>query len=224
MRPLSLLVALAVAVPLLAADSGPASSGKVAGSIIDAATGDPIPGATVVIEGTERGAASDTDGQYAILNLAPGSYTVVASMVGYARIRVEGVSVSIDRTTRVDFEMRQETVQGEEILVIAERPLLEKDRTTSISYVGADDIANLPVQEVSDLLQLQSDVSYDAQGRLHMRGGRSGEVAFLIDGIPVTNQLSGGSKIRDRKQLDPRTAGNQWRVQCRVRSGPIWDC
>ncbi|NNF04593.1 MAG: TonB-dependent receptor, partial [Rhodothermales bacterium] len=78
------------------------------------------------------------------------------------------------------------------------------------SYMDAESIANLPVQEVSDLLQLQSGVAYDAAGRLHLRGGRSGEVAYLVDGIPVTNQYSGGSKL----QIE-----NSWIQELQVISG-----
>ncbi|MDE2995682.1 MAG: TonB-dependent receptor, partial [Bacteroidota bacterium] len=103
-----------------------------------------------------------------------------------------------------------EIIQGEEVLITASRPIIEVDRTTSASYVNSESIENLPVQEVSDILQLQSGVTYDSQGRLHMRGGRSGEVAYLVDGIPVTNQYSGGSKIEIE---------NNWIQELQVISG-----
>ncbi|WP_243663569.1 carboxypeptidase-like regulatory domain-containing protein [Rhodothermus marinus] len=59
--------------------------GRIAGVVTDAATGDPLPGVNVTIEGTTLGAASDIDGQYYILNVPPGRYTVRASMIGYQR-------------------------------------------------------------------------------------------------------------------------------------------
>lgn len=187
-----------------------AASGKIAGTVLDQTTGEPLPGATVVIEGTTLGAAADADGQYAIINVPPGVYTVRASMVGFATVLQQEVRVSIDRTTRVDFSLSEEVIVGQEVVVTAVRPLVEIDRTTSISYIDAESIANLPVQEVQDLLQLQSGVAYDAQGRLHLRGGRSGEVAYLVDGIPVTNQYSGGSKIEIE---------NSWIQELQVISG-----
>ncbi len=185
-------------------------AGKIAGRVVEAETGDPLIGATVYIEEIGQGAVVAPDGSYAIINVAPGVYTVRASMMGFGTVRQGEVRVSIDRTTRVDFELSVEVIQGEEIFIIATRPIIEVDRTTSASYVDSESIANLPVQEISDLLQLQSGVTYDSQGRLHMRGGRSGEVAYLVDGIPVTNQYSGGSKIEIE---------NNWIQELQVISG-----
>lgn len=186
------------------------AAGKIAGKVLESETGQPLIGATVIIEETNQGAAVAPDGSYAIINVAPGVYTVRASMVGFGTVRKGEVRVSIDRTTRVDFELTVEVIEGEEIFITATRPIIEVDRTTSASYVDSEAIANLPVQEVSDLLQLQSGVTYDSQGRLHMRGGRSGEVAYLVDGIPVTNQYSGGSKIEIE---------NNWIQELQVISG-----
>jgi len=186
------------------------AAGKIAGKVLESETGQPLIGATVIIEETNQGAAVAPDGSYAIINVAPGVYTVRASMVGFGTVRKGEVRVSIDRTTRVDFELTVEVIEGEEIFITATRPIIEVDRTTSASYVDSEAIANLPVQEVSDLLQLQSGGTYDSQGRLHMRGGRSGEVAYLVDGIPVTNQYSGGSKIEIE---------NNWIQELQVISG-----
>jgi outer membrane receptor protein involved in Fe transport len=185
-------------------------AGKIAGRVVEAETGDPLIGATVYIEEISQGAVVAPDGSYAIINVAPGVYTVRASMIGFGTVRQSEVRVSIDRTTRVDFELSVEVIQGEEILITATRPIIEVDRTTSASYMDSESIANLPVQEFSDLLQLQSGLTYDSQGRLHMRGGRSGEVAYLVDGIPVTNQYSGGSKIEIE---------NNWIQELQVISG-----
>ncbi len=190
--------------------SGAAPSGKISGTVVDVATGAPLPGATVRVDGTRLGAAAGSDGYYTIINVPPGRHTVVASMVGFATVRAEQVSVSVDRTTRVDFELREEVIEGEEIVVEARRPLIEVDRTTSASYIDAESISNLPVQEVSDLLQLQAGVVYDASGRLHLRGGRAGEVAYMVDGIPVTDQFRGGSKIEIE---------NSWIQELQVISG-----
>ena len=186
------------------------TAGKIAGRVVEAETGEPLIGATVYVEELGIGAVASQDGSYTIINVAPGVYTVRASMVGFGTVRQADVRVSIDRTTRVDFELAVEIIRGEEVLITASRPIIEVDRTTSASYVNSESIENLPVQEVSDILQLQSGVTYDSQGRLHMRGGRSGEVAYLVDGIPVTNQYSGGSKIEIE---------NNWIQELQVISG-----
>ncbi len=185
-------------------------AGKVAGRVTDANTNEPLPGATVRIENTTLGAAAGADGYYTIINVKPGEYVVLVSMIGYATTRVENVEVSLDRTTRIDVELQEQVFEGEEIVVEARRPLIEVDRTTSASYMSSESIANLPVQEIQDLLQLQPGVSYDAAGRLHLRGGRFGEVAYMVDGIPVTDQFSGGSKIEIE---------NSWIQELQVISG-----
>jgi len=189
------LTALVVSLLCFPAGAMNGPSGKITGKVIDAVSGDPLPGATVIIEGTVLGAATGVDGRYVIINVPPGIYSVRASMVGFTRVLISGISVSIDRTTKINFELEEEILQGQEVVIEAKRPLVEVDRTTSVSYIDSDAIANLPVQEVRDILQLQSGVAYDSGGRLHLRGGRAGEVAYLIDGIPVTNQFSGGSKV-----------------------------
>ncbi len=191
-------------------DLTPASSGKIAGRIVEANTGTPLPGATVRIEGTTLGAAANNDGYYTIINVKAGTYSLEVSMIGFATVRVENVGVSADRTTRINIELQEAVIEGEEIVVTAQRPLIESDRTTSASYVTAEAIENLPVQEMQDLLQLQPGVAYDASGRLHLRGGRHGEVAYMIDGVPITDQFSGGSKIEIE---------NSWVQELQVISG-----
>ncbi len=190
--------------------STPNSSGKIAGRVVDGATDTPLTGAHVRIEGLILGAVAGPEGFYAIINVKPGTYTVVVSMIGFVSLRVENVEVSADRTTRVNLALRESVIQGEEVVVEAQRPLIEVDRTTSASYVSAETISNLPVQDIQDLLQLQPGVAYDAAGRLHLRGGRHGEVAYMIDGISVTDQFSGGSKIRIE---------NSWIQELQVISG-----
>ena len=213
MRPLFFLFVLwAVALPSISSATPTESlaPGKITGRITDAASGEAFPAATVRLEDTTMGASADMDGIYTILNVRPGTYTVVASMVGYKTVRVEGVLVESDRTTTLDFELEEEIYEGEEVIVQARRDLIETDRTTSASYVNAEQIESLPVQEVTDLLQLQAGVAYDAGGRLHLRGGRAGEVAYLVDGIPVSDQFRGGSKVEIE---------NSWIQELQVISG-----
>ncbi len=177
-RALSLvLIALLVG----AASVQAAASGKIAGRIVDE-LGDPLPGVNVVIVGTTTGSTTDLDGYYAILNVSPGTVAVRASFVGYTSVVVEDVRVQINRTTDLDFTLREEVVQGEEIVIVAERPLVQRDLTSSSVSVSAEQLAALPVQSFNDVVNLQAGV---VDG--HFRGGRVGEVAYLVDGIPIND-------------------------------------
>jgi outer membrane receptor protein involved in Fe transport len=162
------------------------TTGKLSGKIIDTSTGEPLIGVNIFIEDQPYGSASDVDGLFYILNIPPGSYTVVAQMLNHTEQRVTNVKVNIDLTTRIDFELNPEALDlGEEITVVAERPLIQKDVTSTSVTISTEDFQALPVENFNELVNLQAGV---VDG--HFRGGRTGEVAYLVDGIPVNDQYN----------------------------------
>ncbi|MBK9098606.1 MAG: TonB-dependent receptor [bacterium] len=170
------------------------TTGRLAGRVTDA-TGEPLPFVNVVIMGTTLGAATDIDGYYSIINVPPGNYEVKASAIGYNSVTYQDVKVSIDLTTTIDFQLSEASVElGEEVVVIATKPLVKMDLTASTSIVGDDVISQLPVAEVQDVLKLQAGVVVSG-GNIHIRGGRANQVAYQIDGVPVTDVYDGSSVI-----------------------------
>jgi len=169
------------------------SSGKISGSITDGVTGESLPGVTVYLEQDRFiGAVTDSEGNYFMLSVPPGTYTVVMSFIGYSTQKHEGVQVFSGRTTTLDAEMREEVIQGEEIIITADKPIVVRDRTTTVSFVAREAIEKLPVQEVSDLVQFQPGVVTNANGGFNFRGGRQRETAYIIDGIPVQDVFNQG--------------------------------
>ncbi|OGU72662.1 MAG: hypothetical protein A3H45_13900 [Ignavibacteria bacterium RIFCSPLOWO2_02_FULL_55_14] len=169
----------------------PGSTGKIAGRVLDAVTKEPLIGVSVMIEGTRLGAATDVDGMYTILIVPPGTYVVRASAIGYHPASMTNVKVSVDLTTKADLELTETTIQlNQEVIVVAQRPIVQRDLTSSSAKVDAEQIKAFPVEDVAGLVNLQAGV---VEG--HFRGGRSGEVLYLIDGIPVTDAYSGGAGI-----------------------------
>ncbi|MBC7187271.1 MAG: carboxypeptidase-like regulatory domain-containing protein, partial [Calditrichaeota bacterium] len=163
------------------------TTGKIAGRVVDADTNQPLPGVNVVIEGTMMGAATDANGYYFVINVPPGVYTVKASMIGYQEVRYENVRVSIDMTTPLNFRLKETVLDlGEAVTVVAERPLVRKDLTSTEAVVNSQTIQRLPVDRFHDVVNLQAGV---VEG--HFRGGRQGEVMYMIDGIPVNDIYSG---------------------------------
>ncbi len=133
--------------------------GKLNGVVADA-TGAPLPGANVVIQGTRRGATTDTEGYFLILSVEPGRYKLEASMVGYTAATKQDVVVRADFTTTVDFNLAEAALQAEELVVIAERPPVEPDRTFSRYVVDAEDLENVPLARTLDeVIALQPGVS-----------------------------------------------------------------
>ena len=81
------------------------STGKIMGVIKDMATGEGIPFANVLVDGTTIGTASDIDGNFVILNIPPGVYTVTASYVGYQKTTISDVRINVGFTTNLEFEL-----------------------------------------------------------------------------------------------------------------------
>lgn len=173
----TLLLLLLTVLPNLALAG---TTGKIAGAVTNSDTGEPLAGVNILLEGTNRGAASDLDGVYYIINVSPGTYTMVVSAVGFARQEITDVHVAVDRTTTINIRLRPSVIQGEEVTVKASRPAVEVDRTFSTASVGDEDLRVMPITRVSEAIDLQAGV---VDG--HFRGGRSGEVVYMIDGIPV---------------------------------------
>jgi outer membrane receptor protein involved in Fe transport len=166
------------------------TSGKIVGIVIDKLNGELLAGANVYLENTSLGAAADLEGTYVILRVPSGKYNVVAEYLGYKKVTVTNVQVLTDLTTTLNFEMEPETIEGEEIVVIAEAPLIKKDLTSVEARVQAEEIGRMAVQDVGDILSLQAGVVKDAGGGIHIRGGRSTEVAFMVNGINITDDFS----------------------------------
>ena len=163
------------------------TTGKIAGKVTDSKTGEALPFVNILIEGTNLGAATDIDGNYVILNIPPGKYNVKAQYIGYQSVLVENASVSIDLTTTVDFSLSESAIELEEVVVQGKLDLIKKDVTSSQSLVSSDEIEILPVAEFDDVLQLQAGVTRDASGDFHIRGGRTSEVAYWVNGVSITD-------------------------------------
>ena len=170
------------------------TTGKLAGLITDEASGESLPGVNVRIDGTLQGTVTDADGRYVIVGVRPGTYTLVASFVGFATQRHENVRVSVDLTTEVNFVLREQVIEGEELVVTAEAIRVRKDLTSSEARVTAETIDRLPVQELGQVLSIQAGVT--ERGGFHIRGGRSSEVVVMVDGVPVTDTYDGSVALQ----------------------------
>lgn len=167
-----------------------ADGGKISGIITDAETGTPLPGVNVVLVGYEIGSATDMEGDFFILNVPPGSYDLRATMVGYKTVVLKGIEVSINHTTNVEISLEPTVLEvGEDIVVVAKRPLVERDQTSTRHFVDAKEIASRPAEQLTQILNTLPGIDRDAGGELVVRRGSLDQVAFLIDGIRARNPL-----------------------------------
>lgn len=184
-----------LALPILAvilAGTAAAQSGKLSGRITDSANGDGLPGASVLLEGTQLGRSADAQGRYDIIGITPGTYAVRVSFIGY-NTQVVTLRVTSDITTSLDVALVSSTIQGGEIQVLAERPVVDPNQTTSRSLVTGEEIGRLPVGNLQDVISRTSN-SYDG----FIRGSRRYETRTIIDGVDVSDALN---------QIAPNTNG-----------------
>lgn len=172
-----------------------ASTGKIAGTVVDAASRAPLPLANIILVGARLGATSDEEGHFFILNVAPGSYTLQATHIGYAPYTLKNVHVSTDLTTTVELQPTPADIQIKGIVVPASRPLVDKNATNAVRIIGGGDLEHLPLRGVADVLALQAGVVEDADGRFHVRGSRGDEVGYYVEDASVRNPVTGTSAV-----------------------------
>ncbi|WP_218827649.1 TonB-dependent receptor [Rubricoccus marinus] len=149
----------------------------------DGGTGEPIPGANVIVVETGQGAAADIDGYYTVLNVSPQPTTIRVSALGYTEQVIEGIDVNIGQTATVNVTLREEDLGIETIVVRAERPVVETDVSNSRSNISAAEIESLPVSSVASVVGLQAGV----QG-LSVRGSGSDEISFQVNGLTLRDE------------------------------------
>ncbi|MCI0699000.1 TonB-dependent receptor [candidate division KSB1 bacterium] len=168
-----------------------AQTGKISGQIREKNTGEPLPGANVVITGTALGAATDAKGYYTILNVPPGSYTLRTTFIGYAKMAISDVRVSINQTTTINFDLKSEAVAGEAVTIVANRPLVEPDVSANVVNVQSEAVEYLPIAGVDRVVTLQAGVEPD----MSIRGAPTAQLAYSVDGI----------SLRDGRDNEPFT-------------------
>ncbi|MCX6150552.1 MAG: TonB-dependent receptor [Ignavibacteriales bacterium] len=167
------------------------TTGKVIGIITDEATGEPLVGANIILEGTNLGASTDLNGNYVVLNVPPGSYNIKVSSIGYGSVVTQNVKIVVDQTTNLSVSLKSTALEVAEVIVTAKTPLIQKDITSTVSVMTRDEIESLPVASFTELLSMQAGV-VGSGSNLHIRGGRSNEVAYMVDGMYVQDPLLGG--------------------------------
>lgn len=168
-----------------------AQRGTINGTVVDKNTNEPLPSVNVVVKGTYYGAATDFEGRFTIPNVTPGSYTVEVTLIGYKTVQYTGVKVNPGETTTLNVKLEETVLSvGQEVVVIGERPLFNIEETASRRSITSEDIQLAVVKDVRDVVSLQAGV-VSSDNEIYIRGGRSYENAYLIDGISVQDPLAG---------------------------------
>ena len=193
-------------------------TGTVTGTVMNAMNMQPLSGAQISIDGTTRGALSNADGRFVVLNVPAGTYTVRVRMLGYSAAE-QSITVAEGGTALANFELTQQAIEVEGIVVTAlgiERE--ERALTYPVQTVSAEVLERTPEVNLVQALQAQSAgiQVVQASGRpgassfIQIRGQStftgSSQPLFIVDGVPVSIDLDPerGGSIYGRGQAGNR--------------------
>ena len=166
------------------------AQGKIVGKVVDSKTKEPLFGVSVVISGTRMGAATDPEGEFIIVNVPVGTYAVSASMVGTSKLTKTNVMVSLNQTTRVDFELEESALMGQDVVVTAKRDILHKEVSSSQIVVGTQQLSEAAgVRTLQDFLSTQAGIT--GGDYLTIRGGKPSETGTMINGLTMVDARVG---------------------------------
>jgi len=176
---------------IIVADLSSQTTGKISGSVRDD-KGELLIGARVEIEETQLRSGTDENGQYAILNVPVGTYSVKCTYVGYDPQVQTNIHVSVGLTSNVDFVL---TIGGgiilEEQTIIAKRKTIDNG---SGKIIGSEFIDNTGIKGIENIVAKTSGVVQDENGgNINIRGGRTGETQIIVDGVVTNNPLDRSS-------------------------------
>ncbi|HPC36160.1 MAG TPA: carboxypeptidase-like regulatory domain-containing protein, partial [Candidatus Marinimicrobia bacterium] len=167
---------------------------RISGSVRDAETGEPLIGVNIIIEETDLGAATDANGSYIIINVPVGTHRVRASMIGYETKIFTEVMVSSDRITRLDFALHRTVIQGQEVIVTAQRDELHKEVSTTQLVVDAMQISDATgIREINAFLAKLPGIG-EQNGYLTIRGGSADQTGMMVDGLSYVNAATGNAE------------------------------
>lgn len=181
---LTLTIALVIFPTMLLSQT----SGKVSGTILNE-EGTPLAGANVSIVGTSNGGASDANGKYFILDVSVGAQSVRVDYIGYKSITMKNVNVSENQTTTINFSLEVAALEGEAVEIVAERPIVNTSATNTTRTINKDVIQNVAIRGVENLVALQTG-AVSSGGAIYVRGSRSGDMAYYVDGVYTVNPFT----------------------------------
>ncbi|SVD40712.1 uncharacterized protein METZ01_LOCUS393566, partial [marine metagenome] len=117
-----------------------------------------------------------------------GAYSLKIEYIGYTSKVIEGLRVNNGLTSVLNATLTSSAIAGDEVSVLAEKPLVKRDATNTKRVVTAEVIKSLPLRSVDNIVGLQVGVVDN-----HVRGGRSGDNAYYVDGVLMKDHWAGGN-------------------------------
>jgi len=179
-----------LALVLLVARVYAGTNGILVGTVKEKQSHEMLPGVNVFLVEVQRGSITDKNGYFEIQNVRAGAYEVRFSHIGYKSLTLKNVVINPDLRTKLDIQLEQSDVKLDEVIVVQEKPLIQRDITGTTFTVTSQEIILMPLDKVTDVIRLKPGVT--AEG--NVRGGKTTELVYLLDGLPVQDVMTGGFK------------------------------
>jgi len=221
-----ILPVLILGLMALSTDALALTTGKISGKVLDDRTGEPLAGANVVVKGTTIGAAAGPDGAFTIENVPPGTYTVVASFIGFHTEGTE-VNVVVNEVVNVNFGLEEDVFRGDDVIVtgiasrtsravaeVAVARVQASDYTVANTYQTTSQLIN---GKIAGVTVRTSSGNAGSGFRFNVRagGGLNGDEqpVIYIDGVRLENAsvegfYVGGQEIGLLADLNPEDIEN----------------
>jgi hypothetical protein len=169
----------------LAARADAQTTGSIVGRVLDAANEQPLAGVDITLDRLPHRATTNAQGHFVIGSVPAGERVLRVEFIGYKPLILERLRIPAGRSIELRLMLERAPVEVEPVVVRADRVrLIEPEVTTSHEVIIGRELRELPVDEIDKVLELTAGVSGG-----HFRGGRIGQELYVIDGIPLKNQL-----------------------------------
>ncbi|MBU0508419.1 TonB-dependent receptor [bacterium] len=178
---------------LLLASQALAGPGKIAGKVTDP-SGEGVIGAAVQVLETQQGAPVDIEGDYVILGVEPGTYSIRVTCIGYTSQTFKDVRVSSDLTITLNVKLSEEAIGIEEQIIEYQAPAVKVDVAQKEVRITGKEMETRAVTNITGLLLKQPGFKVDPEGAMHVRGGRSSDMLVKVDGVDFRDPLITSSR------------------------------
>jgi len=174
--------------------------GRITGTVTSGEGGQPASGVRINVLGTRSGGESNAEGRYSI-SIAPGTYRVRASAIGYTPVIMENVPVVSGQAATADFQLKRQTVALERVVVTGYGTQAKRDVTGAVASVPSEQIREIPVTNAIDAIKGRvPGVDITSSGykpgdavTVRIRGSRSikasNDPLYVLDGIPIAGGI-----------------------------------
>ncbi len=162
----------------------------VYGVVRDAKSGETLPGVNVYIQGTNFGTATDINGHYELNGISPGEYNIEFSFIGYAKKAFTGIRLKGGEKKELNVSLETTALTFDEVVIVGKKPLVDIDDPKGTTEIEKDVIEEAPTTNIQHILNTQAGIQQNPEG-VHIRGGRTYETGFYIDGVNASDPLSG---------------------------------